>query len=99
MSFLDDLIGFHVPKKVSKRGVRTPEMIAKHKATRKANALVRYREAFERFGGTATTTELAGVLNYHLSPLGQKLKALDNVEIVGTSKGPTGRPVLVWKWN
>lgn len=96
MSFIDDLIGMP-PKK--RRVARSAETVERHRASRKANAVERYRQAFEHFGYEATTTDLARFLGYHPSSLGQKLKQLDNVEIVGTQPTPFGRPVLVWKWN
>ncbi len=96
MGFIDDLIGLP-PKKP--RAARSAETIERHRATLKAKAVERYRKAFEHFGYEATTTDLARFLGYHPSSLGQKLKQLDNVEIVGTQPTPFGRPVLVWKWN
>lgn len=92
----EDLIGL-MPER--KKKIRSAETIARHKASMRATALARYKDAFDHFGGTATTTDLARYLTYHPSSLGQKLRKLDNVEVVGQQQGPHGRPTLVWKWN
>jgi hypothetical protein len=87
-----------------KLGEKTPEMKASRKVTMRKARNARWKAAFDQFGGTASTNQIAGVLGYYKCSVGSLLRDMSREEpplvrkVGEIEKEGRGHNQFVWEW-